>query len=240
MAEVTMEKITDLMQKMKTEIIETITKNMEEKIKSIETRTSVIEEKVNENYNLFNDRLTFLEPSETTGKESLKNLIEENKQLKLQIDDQINRSTRSTLVFKGLKEEENEDWETSETILTNLFNRHLNIDNKVTKKMIDRAHRGGKRIDGKPGRPIFVKFNSWKDSQSVLKGFRELCINNNNMKINVSQVYSKDLTKRRNEAMKKRKELLDKKDIISGFVDYPARLMTKTKTGDRYKLHKSF
>ena len=48
---------------------------MEEKIKSIETRTSLVEEKVNEvkeSYNLYNDRLTLLEQNETTGKSQLK------------------------------------------------------------------------------------------------------------------------------------------------------------------------
>ena len=44
------------------------------------------------------------------------------------------------------KEEENEDWDTSEIILTNLFNRHLNIDINTAKKMIERAHDGGKKM----------------------------------------------------------------------------------------------
>jgi len=42
MAEVTMKRLTELMQNMKNEIIETLTKNLDEKIKSDENRTSVI------------------------------------------------------------------------------------------------------------------------------------------------------------------------------------------------------
>jgi len=91
-----------------------------------------------------------LEQNDTTNvsNESIQRLIEENKKLKIQIA-QINRSTRSTLVFKGLKEEENENWDESESILVQLFNRHLNIDKEVATKMIDRAHRGGRRVEGK-------------------------------------------------------------------------------------------
>jgi len=44
---------------------------------------------------------------------------------------------------EGLKEEENEDWNASETILTNLINKHLNINEEDA--MIDRAHRGRSR-----------------------------------------------------------------------------------------------
>jgi len=60
------------------------------------------------------------------------------------------------------------------------------------------------------------------------------------MQINVSQMFSKDLMVRRNEALKKRKELLQKRYIVNGYVEYPAKLMTKTKAGDKYKLHKNF
>ena len=59
-------------------------------------------------------------------------------------------------------------------------------------------------------------------------------------KVFVSQIYSKELIIRRNEALKLRSELKEQDPTIQGFVRFPASLMIK-KVGERkYSLGKDF
>ena len=55
-------------------------------------------------------------------------------------------------------------------------------------------------------------------------------------KITVSQIFSKELTQRRNEALKKRKEILQKPSGLNIYLIFPAYQMAKKKnSGDKYK-----
>ncbi len=55
------------------------------------------------------------------------------------------------------------------------------------------------------------------------------------------QMFSPDLTKRRNAAMLERKKLLAGKAISNGYVKFPATLMVKkSKTDKFYTKYKSF
>ena len=49
-------------------------------------------------------------------KSDVSDLKAANQKLMVQIDDQINRSMRKTLIFKGIKEEPNESWEETEKV----------------------------------------------------------------------------------------------------------------------------
>ena len=52
--------------------------------------------------------------------------------------------------------------------------------------------------------------------------------------------YSPDVTARRNQAMLLRRELLNKKQITAGYLDYPARLMVKVSGETKYTKHQDF
>ena len=94
-----------------------------------------------------------------------------NKSVSASLDDQINCYMRSTLIFKGLKEEPCETWDQTERFLTEVISRHLKLDVDQTSEMIECAHRGRQSSDGKGPRHIYIKFFSWKDSETVKNGF---------------------------------------------------------------------
>ena len=57
----------------------------------------------------------------------------------------------------------------------------------------------------------------------------------------VSQIYSKELTERRNEALRHRKELLETEPYLTIKSDYPAVLRSSPKGSRiRWKIEKSF
>lgn len=168
-------------------------------------------------------------------------LQEANKSMMADLDDQINRSMRSTLIFKGIKDEPNESWENTEQILTEVIVRHLKMNANNVADMLERVHRG-KTSSERNGPPyIFAKFYSWKDSEQVKTGFADANRTHPKMQIRVEQMYSKLVTARRNTAMLARKQLLLDGTITNGYLSYPATLMVKkSKTEKQYKRFKSY
>ena len=107
--------------------------------------------------------------------------------------------------------------------------------------MIERAHRG-KQSNAREGpRHIYVKFFSWKDSETVKNGFIDLCRQHPKMGIRADQMYSKEVSNRRNDAMLERQKLIAAKEISNGYLAYPATLMIKRhKLDKQYIKYKSF
>ena len=75
-------------------------------------------------------------------KSEIAKLNDANTHLNALLDDQINRNMRTTLIFKGIKEEKDEGWEQTEDRLVDVLSRHLNLNKDNLKGMIERAHRG--------------------------------------------------------------------------------------------------
>ena len=164
-----------------------------------------------------------------------------NKALETLLEDQVNRGMRSTLIFKGIKEEENETWEQSEHLLIDVINRHMKTEPKTTVNMIERAHRGRASANPTGPRHIYAKFHSWKDSERIKTEFGNIVKQHPKIGIRVEQMFSEKLTKRRNVALVKRKELLEGKAIVSGYLKYPAVLMVKkSKSDKKYTSFKAF
>ena len=114
--------------------------------------------------------------------------------------------------------------------MTSTYDPKYQID-----RLIDRAHRGGKRNSRGP-RNIYIKFLS---SQTV-DHFME-AIRTQTLPFRIERQYSKAVNDRRNTAMMERKKLktIDK-TIQSGYLDYPAKLMVKLHGERKYTLHKEF
>ena len=92
----------------------------------------------------------------------------------IELKDLRNRSMRSTLVFKNIREEWNETWEDICHILSNFITTKLDLSytKEFIDSMISRAHRGIEKEEGNNDRqqgnkPIFVQFVnlacSWRD-----------------------------------------------------------------------------
>ena len=82
-----------------------------------------------------------------------------------------------------------------------------NIDHGVIIKKIERAYRAKENRSGR-NLPVIAKFTDWNFSEEVKTSFIKAAKDGNDRTpIFVSQMYSPTLTTRRNEAIKKRKEL---------------------------------
>ena len=92
-----------------------------------------------------------------------------------------------------------------------------NIDRSVIVKKRERARRAK---ENRPGRnwPIITKFTDWNFSEEVETSFiKETKDGKNRTPIFVSQMYSRALTTRPNEAMKKQKELTEEDQGIPAY-----------------------
>ena len=65
-------------------------------------------------------------------------------------------------------------------------------------------------------------------------------MNRSNDGVTSSLQFSKKLTDRRNTAMMERKRLKDGKQIISGYIEYPATLMVKRAGDQEFKVERKF
>ena len=102
-----------------------------------------------------------------------------------------------------------------------------NIDHEIIIKKIESAHRAK---ENRPERnlKVIAKFTDWNFSEEVKTSFIKAAKDGNDRTlIFVSQMYSLALTTRRNEAMKKRKELREEDQGIRAYVKYPAVLTVK-------------
>ena len=101
------------------------------------------------------------------------------------------------------------------------------LDKDYIISKIERAHRAKVNNYGTI-LPVTAKFSDWTFSEQVKSSFiRTTKDKKDEWHITVSQMYSAALTKRRNNAMIKRKELRQDDHRIQAYVKYPAVLMVK-------------
>ena len=179
------------------------------------------------------------------------------KVLEESIEDRTNRQLRKTLIFRGVAESPTETWEETEKKLATVMHEVTGDPMSVTTEWIERCHRTGKPSSGKPSdesagmssnsgnytrkgpRVITAGFYDWKDAQHVLTAFMNNTIKNKSS-ISATQKFGPMTTRRRNAALLERKNLILSKEIKSGYIAYPARLMVKGPNEKVYHLHKDF
>ena len=190
-----------------------------------------------ENIAQLTERVNKLEQSKTDLDEEMKSLREENSTLKDDLDDQINRGMRNNLIIKGIAESSGDEREnTREIVKETLAPLIPSYSVKDIDDVIDRAHRGGKRKNPARGpRNIYVKFQF----SSHVDEFMD-AIKTKRARFRLERQFYKAVTDRRNLAMLERKTLKMNKEIRSGYIEYPAKLMVKRNGETTYKLHKEF
>ena len=165
----------------------------------------------------------------------------------IEIEDLRNRSMRSTLIFKNIKEEHKETWEDTTRILTNYIVDELGLE--YTHDEIDfqlsRSHRGTPDAEGDTNetstnhrgpRPIYAQFVNWRIAEEIRSKVIYMH-SRKQSKVVVNQMFSKELTKRRNTALSKRKELLQETPNLQIRLDYPAVLRSRRKnSNDKWQL----
>lgn len=161
--------------------------------------------------------------------------------LEKKLEDQVNRSSRKSIVVRGVKESANETWEDTRAILAKEIAKVANINEQNASSMIERVHRSRPNAYKEGKRDIIAGFYDWNDSELVKLKFRAAAMKGKVKGIFVDQKYGPLTTWRRNHALMERRKLIGDKTISNGFVAYPAKLMVKkNKTDKKYFLHKDF
>ena len=168
-------------------------------------------------------------------------------QLQTSLDDQINRSMRSNLVFTGLNETEKRgEISTRDIVADFIFNKiydesDTNITLNYVNNLIVRAHRGKYSGERSTPRPIFVKFSRDDVAAFLLWKSIEKKVSKNGC--SVRPQHTKPLQERINKALAYRRELFDKKEVTKAFVEYPATLkgiLSTSSDPDKYTVIKTF
>ena len=149
------------------------------------------------------------------------------KEIEARIEDNTNRQTRKTLVFRNIPQnyETEETWDHTKQVLADEIAVALKIPSDKAIKLIDRCHRGGNVTyyrKNKKCRPIFAEMNRWTDCDHITKKFRS-----KEVRSFCDFKYGPSTTKRRNIALMKRKEIMQRGEYESAYVAFPAVLMVK-------------
>ena len=163
------------------------------------------------------------------------------------LDDTRNRNLRKTLTLRNIKQESlRESWDTTKRILANEI--HTIIPHRSPKEIlsqIERAHRPKENQSPVSQHnkvpPIIAKFTDWKFTEEIKTSFIKAAKSSrNNHIVYVSQIYSPGVTKRRNEAMKVRKQLRNEDKQIQAYVKFPAIVMVKKSGETTFSVHSEY
>ena len=160
-------------------------------------------------------------------------VVKQMESIEEKLEERINRQLRKTLVFCGVKMNTSErSWKDCEEVLAKEIAFTLNIDTKDAINMIDRCHRGGNpeyfKKENK-ATTIYASMHEWNVCEDII--FQARC----KRTIFVDYKYGPLTTKRRNLALKSRRELINSRAITQGHIAYPARLMGKEKDDLKYR-----
>ena len=125
----------------------------------------------------------------------------------LELEDLRNRSIRSNLIFKGIPEESKETWHDTSQLLGGFITENLNLPYSFDQMdmQISRAHRANDTDSSRSKnksepRPIIAQFISWRVVEEVRQKIIHLN-SRNQLRVIVNQMFSKELTERRNNAL---------------------------------------
>ena len=143
-----------------------------------------------------------------------------------------NRSLRKTLIFKNVKHQVTENsWS---KVLTEASKKEITTNIERAHRVQNNSETSGERSNNTP--PYLVaKIANWEFSKRIKSAFI-VKNQNGNSRVFVSQMYSKSLTLRRNQALKHRYELKEGDPSVQGYVRYPATLMIKRAGERKYRV----
>ena len=151
------------------------------------------------------------------------------KKLKDENEDLRNRSMWSTLIFPEVpKNKQSDAWEDVSRHLVSLLSSRLNLNYDELDLKLSNSHRSPKTTEDNDTRPIFAAFVNWCYADDIRESMIRFYAERKS-KITVSQMFSKELTQRQNEALKKRKKIFQESPELNIYLEFPTRLMAKKK-----------
>ena len=176
---------------------------------------------------------------------SIPKIEAEIKGVSIELEDLRNQSMKSTLIFKNTKEESASIWEDSAGVLGMFISTELdmNYTNKKIGMFISRAQKdrqGSAKSYHKGQKPLFAQFKDWLFAEVVRN--RTISLSSRRvLNVYVNQMFFKELTETRNEALKYRKEILETGPHLTIKLDYLAVLRSTPKVSrSKWKIEKSF
>ncbi|XP_070564484.1 uncharacterized protein [Ptychodera flava] len=124
------------------------------------------------------------------------------------------RSKRNNLVFRGVREDENETWEETEQKVKSLLSEKMNITDDIEFERVHRMSTGTRASANSTGRPIVAMCSKYKDKEKILSKGKNL----RGTDIFVEQQFSMETNFIRKKLFGKRKELVQQG--IRAFVNY--------------------
>ena len=195
------------------------------------------------------ERVKTLEKENKELKKNVNDNTKDIKRLEEKIEDRTNRQLRKTLVFRGVPEivrgegdaKKLESWEETEALLAEKVAEVCGIQVEEAAKKLERVHRSAPnpRYEGGAPRPIFAACYDWKFSEHCKKSFKDENIKKKT-KTTCEQKYGPLTTARRNLAMQERRKLLNGREIVSGYLAFPAQLMVRKTSEGKFFYYKDF
>ena len=205
----------------------------------------MVENKVNEAIEISRQNRDELESLNFRLAEQDWKLADQDSEIRRLLDniaDLKNRSLRKTLIFKNIPYNGNSEnsWNETKSALAGEIAKVLpNTTSEVAVNFIERAHRitSTTKREGPPY--LVAKIKSWDTSEELKSTFVK-GNQSSTSSVFVSQMYSKELTIRRNERLKLRSELKEQDPTTQGFVRFSASLLIKRVGERKYSLEKDF
>ena len=186
--------------------IETIKKKTDEALQLAKKNEAEINEISNHQVQIKNELASELNLTlkNEIDKLNIKKLEAQVRGTLIELEDLMNRSMRSTLVFKNIREEHYETWEDTCKTLSHFIISELNMPYSYDDidLLINRAHRGAENQEDleehqiknhKGAKPIFAQFTNWRVAEEIRN--KIVMFNaKKQTKVVVNQVFSKDLT----------------------------------------------
>ena len=220
-------KITEkIIEKMNTKFDELSTR-IETTDRKAETAETLAAQNQNNNSNL---------TSESTAlQEKLAEQAKKIHELQENIEDQVNRNSRDTLVIRGIKKANQEKtWNNTSHVLSSSLCGLFGWNPNQSLGDIERAHRGDYKNPNSP----YVKIISWKVSQAV---FGSIIRANRSRQTNNSacQKYSDKVQKKMNRLLITRREFKndEEKSSWKSYAKYPGVLMVKKLEHQNYTVY---
>ena len=149
--------------------IATVNENMNKQFDELTQRLQEMNRKVSETTKLAEDnkrQIDYLVQERDSLSTKVEGQDRRISQLEEQIEDQINRNTRSTLVIRGIKHKNTEKtWNDTEDVLASTLCGYFGWNKDQFIHDTNTDHRGTYKNSNSP---IYVKFISWKVAQSVM------------------------------------------------------------------------
>ena len=244
------------------DLITRFTVIIDEKLTAVVTRVMELEERVADNRTQLETQATKMEElclaneelrlhidslsekieqfESENSKFSSSDIINKITEVEERLESRTNRQLRQTLVFKGVRETEDESWDDTFDIIAGITSKHLGISKQKALSMFNRVHRGRPaKNDNNSPRAIYANLFKWYDCEELVDCFKKLNIENKSS-VRVSYHYGPRTSYRRNLALVERKRLKDSGVITSGYLEFPAKLFGKSRGSDKYKLVKDF